>query len=73
MLHIGKRIKEVFDQQPKGHNATWLAIQLNCNRTNIYDIFRRPTIDTALLERLSRILDHDFFEDLSNDYHHHKD
>ena len=73
MLHIGKRIKEVFDQQPKGHTATWLAIQLNCNRTNIYDIFRRPTIDTALLERLSRILDHDFFEDLSNDYHHHKD
>lgn len=63
--HIGNIIREVFDSQPKSHTISWFAAQLNCRRGNIYSIFRRSTIDTALLHRISIILNHDFFADLS--------
>ena len=43
----------------------WLAKKNNCDRTNIYKIFQRPSIDTALLSRISKALEHDFFVDLS--------
>lgn len=65
MVHVGNLVREVFDRQPKGHNIMWFARQLNCNRSNIYDIFNRPTLDTELLRRISIILRHDFFRDLS--------
>lgn len=63
--HIGNLIREVFDSQPKSHTVSWFAAQLNCRRGNIYNIFNRPTIDTALLHRICIILEHDFFADLS--------
>lgn len=66
MLHIGNRIKEVFDKQPRGCTVVWLAGQLHCRRGNIYDIFSRSSIDSELLWRLSMILNHDFFKDLSS-------
>ena len=50
---------------PRRYTVAWLARQLNCTRPNVYDIFERPTIDTALLTRISRTLNHDFFADLS--------
>lgn len=66
-MHIGHRIKEIFDTKPKTCTVTWLARRLCCDRRNIYNIFARPTIDTDLLRRLSRILDHNFFLDLADD------
>lgn len=65
MSHVGQMIKAELDRQPKARTATWLAKQLHCKRTNVYNIFNRPSVDTALLERISRILEHDFFLDLS--------
>lgn len=66
-MHIGTHIKEVFDQMPKHQSVIWLAGQLHCDRRNIYRIFQRDNIDVILLRRLSIILNHDFFIDLSND------
>ena len=68
MVHIGTLIKAEFDKQPRSHTVTWFARQLNCNRGNIYNIFSRSTIDTQLLMRISQILAHDFFSDLSESY-----
>lgn len=65
MLHIGQMIKNNFDQQPKSHTINWFAEQLHCQRGNIYNIFNRKTIDTELLIRISIILNHDFFKDIS--------
>lgn len=65
MNHVGQMIKAELDRHPKAHTATWFAEQLHCKRTNVYNIFNRPSVDTALLERISRILGHDFFHDLS--------
>lgn len=67
MMHIGKRIKEVFDAHPKQHNVEWLAERLHCRRANIYKIFNRNTVDLTLLYNLSKILDHDFFIDISHE------
>lgn len=65
MIHIGNIIKKQFDAQ--GCTVSWLAKQLCCDRTNIYSIFKRESIDTALLEKISIILNHDFFKYYSRD------
>lgn len=65
MIHIGNIIKKEFDAQ--GLSASWFAKQLCCDRTNIYSIFKRESIDTILLVKISTILKHDFFKYYSND------
>lgn len=68
MIHIGHIIKEVFEMQPRSCTVTWLAGRLHCRRGNIYDIFNRASIDSELLWRLSKVLNHDFFADLSQSF-----
>lgn len=46
---------------------TWLAAEINCERTNVYNIFSRKDISTGLLQKISVILNHDFFKELSQD------
>lgn len=46
-------------------NPTWLAKQINCERANIYYIFKQQSINTDLLERISIALGVDFFKILS--------
>lgn len=67
-MHIGAYIKEIFDGGPKKWTVVWFARQLNCDRRNIYNIFSRQSIDTELLFRISKILNHNFFIRLSEDY-----
>mgnify|MGYP002624723440 FL=1 len=64
-MHIGNLIQEELKRQ--GRSVTWFAEQLFYTRPHIYKIFSKATIDTGLLQRISRILNHDFFQDLSND------
>ena len=40
------------------------ARRLNCHRQNVYDIFRREVIDVGMLQRISRVLEHDFVTEL---------
>ena len=58
-VHIGKEIKAELRRQERG--VSWLAEKLHCDRTNVYDIFKREGIDTRLLERISIILNRNFF------------
>jgi hypothetical protein len=58
-IHIGKEIKEELRRQERG--VSWLAEKLHCDRTNVYNIFKREGIDTRMLERISIILNHNFF------------
>ena len=53
-LHIGRLIKTVFERS--GMSVSEFARQLNCERTNIYTIFKRRTIDVELLINISKIL-----------------
>ena len=65
-FHVGQLIKAVVIQ--KGIKVPWLAQQLGCHRNNVYLIFSRSWIDTSSLMKLSQILAHDIFADLSGWY-----
>lgn len=58
-IFIGRLIENELRRQQK--SVVWLARQLECNRTNIYKIFDRQSIDSELLLRISRALSHNFF------------
>ena len=45
-------------------SVTEFARRLNCHRQNVYDIFKRQNIDLSLLQRISRVLEHDFVTEL---------
>lgn len=66
MIHVGKMLKEYFDSLPRKYTVSWLASMLNCDRTNIYNIFQRSSVDTHLLVRISIILEHNFFQDIAD-------
>ncbi|MDR2915586.1 MAG: hypothetical protein LBV74_12265 [Tannerella sp.] len=59
---IGEIIKEHFEASKM--EATAFAKAINRERSNVYDIFKRSSIDTGLLKKIGHILKHDFFEDL---------
>lgn len=60
MLHIGELIQEELHRQER--TVSWFARKLFCDRTNVYNIFQRKSIDTELLLRISLILNHNFFK-----------
>ena len=60
MIHIEHLIKQELQKQ--GYTVTWLTKELNCSRSNVYKIFDKPTLDTALLMQISKLLDVDFFQ-----------
>jgi len=64
--HIGKMIKTELKRQ--GRSAVWLATQLNYGADNVYKIFQRDHLATDILWKISEVLDHDFFKDLSAFY-----
>ena len=64
-MNIGKHIEEILRKQ--GKSAAWLATQIPCERTNVYNIFKRKSLDVRLLMRISVILGHDFFQELSEE------
>ncbi|NBJ08184.1 XRE family transcriptional regulator [Duncaniella freteri] len=63
MVHIGQLIHQELLRQER--TPAWLARKINCQRPNIYYIFSQPSINTELLERISRALGVDFFMVLS--------
>ena len=65
-LHIGHEIKEYAKSH--GIKLHWLSQQLHCHRNTLYNVFERRWIDTDLLMRLSLVLEHDFFADISEEY-----
>lgn len=58
-VNIGEHIKNVVEQ--RGYSITEFAKRINKSRENVYSIFTRKSIDTALLQTISTILDYDFF------------
>ncbi len=66
-MHVGKHIQEKLKE--KRCSVTWFAAQICCTRSHVYKIFRKSSIDTELLERISLVLDYDFFEDISHTIH----
>ena len=67
MVSIGELIKEELKRQER--TVSWFARKLSCDRSNVYRLFQKHSIDTALLHQISVILNKDFFAELSKDIH----
>jgi transcriptional regulator with XRE-family HTH domain len=65
-ITIGQEIKRVVKK--RGLTVEELADALNVSKPNIFDIYRRETIDTGLLERLCKVLNHNFFQPFAEKY-----
>ncbi len=63
-FHLGHLIRQELEKQQR--TVTWLAAQINCDRSNIYDIFDRRFVNIEILTRISRALGHNFFKDLAD-------
>lgn len=58
-IHIGEKIKSQAKELRIG--TTELAKSINTSKQNIYGIFKRESIDTALLQKFCKVLNYDFF------------
>lgn len=65
MVNIGEIIRIEMERQER--TPTWLARKINCQRPNIYHIFRSDSINTDLLKKISQALNVDFFKYYSQD------
>lgn len=64
MEHIGELIKQELEKQER--SISWLARKLSCDRAKVYRLLQKNSIDTYDLARISILLSHDFFFDLSD-------
>lgn len=62
-LHIGQLIKEQLERS--GMKKTEFARRINRTSQNVYAIFERTSIDSALLASISEILNYNFFDVLA--------
>ena len=64
-IHIGTMLKQELRAQ--GRSVAWLSRTICLERCSIYKLFERENIDVKLLARLSILLNHDFFADISTE------
>lgn len=58
-IHIGHLIREELRRQ--GHNNEWLADHIGVTPRTLQRIYNRPSIDTHLLLRISKVLHTNLF------------
>ena len=59
---IGQLIKERV--KAKKMAVTDFAKAIDVERSNVYYIFQRDSIDTKMLKKIGQVLEYDFFQDL---------
>lgn len=63
-IHIGHLIKSVFDES--GLSVSELARRISVERTTVYSIFERSSVDVIQLVRISVALNHNFLFDIES-------
>lgn len=63
-IHLGTMIKKELKAQ--GRTVSWLARTIHMERSSVYKIFDRNSVDVGLLVRISLVMNHDFFQDISS-------
>lgn len=64
-VHIGSMIQ--YELKRQGKTPTWLASEIYCEKSNIYKLFKRKSIDLDQLLRISEVLQHNFLKDCFED------
>ena len=60
-VDVGTMIREELRRQ--GRTINWFATQICCEKSNVYKLFRRKSIDLGQLMKISEALDHNFLRD----------
>jgi hypothetical protein len=59
-IHIGKEIEKVF--RKSGLKVTEFGRLIGSDRQKAYDVFKRKSIQTSALLKISQVLNNDFFK-----------
>lgn len=59
MEPIGQLIKSELLKQER--SVAWFSRKIHLDRSNVYRLFQKNSIDTDLLRRISQVLGRDFF------------
>lgn len=62
-IHLGKLIHDELRRQRR--SVAWFAHEMAYTRGNMYNILKRPHLNSEFLLRASEKLNHDFFRDVS--------
>ncbi|MBR3467814.1 MAG: helix-turn-helix transcriptional regulator [Bacteroidales bacterium] len=65
-MHIGKHIWQLLRE--KQISVKEFAEATNTERTTMYRILHRKSIDISVLVHYSRVLNHNLFQDLADEY-----
>lgn len=65
-IHLGQLIKAQLEAS--GMKKSEFARRINRTPQNVFDVFQRKSLDTALLANISVILKYNFFEPLYQEY-----
>lgn len=60
-VNIGELIHAEMVRQNR--SVIWLAKEIYCEKSNVYKLFRRKSIDLAQVMRISELLGHNFLRD----------
>lgn len=60
-IHIGNLIKQELLRQ--GRSVNWFAREIFCEKSNVYKMFKRDSIDLCQLMKISEVLNHNFLKD----------
>ena len=60
-FHIGKMIQDELSRQ--GRTVVWLAKEIYCEKSNVYKLFKRKSIDFEQLLKICEVLNHNFLND----------
>ena len=63
-IHIGKLIHKILQQNER--SVSWLAKKVYCDPSALCKMLKREDINTNLLLKISKVLNHDFFYYYSN-------
>lgn len=58
-IHIGNLIHEQLKADQR--SAGWLSREIHCSRNHVYKIFRKSSLDSDLLFRISKAMQFNFF------------
>ena len=60
-VHIGSLIQQELNYQ--GRTVNWFAKGIYCEKSNVYKMFKRKSIDLEQLMLVSTVLKHNFLRD----------
>lgn len=65
-IHIGHLIHEQLKADER--SVSWLAREIHCTRNHVYKIFNKPSLDSTLILRISKVMHFNFFQYYTADF-----